>query len=163
MKIASILLMGLLLSCASKEKLKTRTLGLRLANDGFATVSFNLIELKQGKKTKYVVNAVLDYEAPAPLPIKLDQDKPLVVAVDKEAVTLRPIADKYRYQSKKVSKGERLLHFQSNDYEISQDILDKMTRGRVIVVRVPANPHKNGGFDAVIRKEQRDKIIDFVD
>lgn len=155
--------MVFLFSCASTPKLKSRTLGLRLADDGFATISFNLIELKQDKKIKYVINAILDYEAPKPLHIKLDETKPLILAIDKEAVALKPIKDKYRYETGKANSGKRVIHFQSNDYEISQETLGKVTRARTIVVRVPAKPHKNNGFDGVIRKEHRDQIIDFME
>jgi hypothetical protein len=80
MKLLSLVFMVFLMSCASKEKVTTDTLGLSLGNDGFAAVSFNIIEVKKGKKISYVVNGVLAYEAPGPLKIQLEASKLLSVS-----------------------------------------------------------------------------------
>lgn len=156
------ILLTLLLSCASKQKTEVEVLGLRLASDGFSTISFNIIEITTGEKVKYVVNGVLDYEAPGPLQIKLDKDKPMFVAIQDQVEKLKPISGKYKYNPKKISEGSRILHIQSNDYEVTKEILDRLSTARRVVVRIPASPHKDGGFDGVIRSEQKDQIIEFL-
>ena len=157
------LLIILLASCASKPKPEVDTLGLRLASDGFSTISFNVIKVTTGEKIEYIINGVLDYEAPGPLKIKLDKDKPMFIAIQDEVEKLIPIEGKYKYNPKKVSDGSRILHIQSNDYKVSKDILERMSEARRVVVRIPANPHKDGGFDGVVRTAQKNLLIDFID
>lgn len=158
------LMMVFLMACSSKVKTETKSLNLRLGNDGIATVSFNVIEIKKEKKSEYVINGVMDYEAPGALQLKLDPSKPMLVAINKKVVTLKPLKDKYRYKTAKISQGERLLHIQSNDYMIEKTTLKAIVdSNKSVVVKIPVSPHKNGGFDGVIREEHKNQMIDFLD
>lgn len=163
MKILNLLVLSLLLACSSKPKIKTNTVNINLGSDGFTTVSMNVIEIKKEKSTEYVINGVLLYEAPGKAEIKLDANKPMIVAIDKEAVTLTPIKDKYRYTNKKTSSGgARVLHIQSNDYQVTKEILDRISEAKSVVVRIPAVPHKDGGFDGFFRRENKNQLIEFL-
>ncbi|MAZ50048.1 MAG: hypothetical protein CME65_15910 [Halobacteriovoraceae bacterium] len=157
------LLVMFLVSCASKPKPEVDALGLRLASDGFSTISFNVIKVTTGDKVEYIVNGVLDYEAPGPLKIKLDKDKPMFVAIQDEVENLIPIEGKYKYIPKKVSEGTRILHIQSHEYKVTKEVLERMSVARRVVVRIPASPHKDGGFDGVMRTAQKNLLIDFID
>ncbi|MBD66309.1 MAG: hypothetical protein CME62_13950 [Halobacteriovoraceae bacterium] len=160
----TFLLLFLLASCASNSKVSTRTKEISLGSDDFVGLFFNIIEIDDSGDKQYVVSAAFSYEDKEKLEIVLEKEKPLFIAIDQEIVQLQPIPNKYKYVKKKTpQRGERLLHIQMNDYKITKTVLKKIANSSSTVVKIPASPHKNKGFDGVFRKDGMIQITEFIE
>lgn len=163
MKILNLLYLLILISCATNVKKSVRFQEIALGSDEFSSVFFNVIEIKSSEGIDYIINTALSYEAPGKLEIVLEKEKPLLLAIDKNVETLLPVPNKYKYQTRKVSEGERVLHIQTNDYKISKELLMKILNAKSVVVKVPAAPHKDKGFDGVFRTESLATLKEFLE
>lgn len=130
--------------------------GNTIDTSGFGDVYFNVEAFKQDKNINLTVIGAVEYELAGEAMIRLNPMKDFIILADDDKIALKAIENSYSYY-----KGFGVtapLHVQYLKYNISKEDLRKISNSKKVILKLPAQPHKDEGFVARFGKKNFDKL-----